>query len=377
MLFDIDSPDHPARLAAILSRAFDERVEIARVERLAPWAVARCYLATSGASVPPSVVVKWLRSDPNNYRTDPAQLLTECAALSFLDDLGLGVAPQVIGPAQAGIVVIEDLTPRQPLSDLLAGRAPGASEGLLAFARTLGGLHAGTAGRADAYYGRRVSLGPVDPQFERVRYFASGLDEAVAIADQLDIGMSTGAAQDAATLRQTLAEPGAFLALSNGDPGFNNFLVKGPDGRIIDFESAGYRHALSDAACLHVPNSIWLTVGDSIRDGSESEYRRALARAVPEAEDDHVFGLGLAAGCLAVAIERFSRFWKLDARVPGDESRLQLISTLEAACRAAEHHRSLPQLVGWLRSVTEFLRHRWPDADVDLASVEPFSPRRG
>lgn len=286
------------------------------------------------------------------------------------------MSPRLIGPVQDGIVVIEDLAPRQPLSDLLAGRAPAAAQGLLAFARVLGRLHAGTAERADAYYARRATLGPVDPQLERVRFFAIGLDEASVISGQLGVPMSAGAAREAATLRATLAEQGPFLALSNGDAGFNNFLVQDSDGRIIDYESAGYRHALSDAAYLHVPNSIWMTVGDPVRDGFESEYRRALAPAVPEAEDDRIFGLGMAAGCLAIAIERFSRFWKLDARRPGDESRLQLLSTLESACRAADYHRSLPQLVGWVRGVTQLLRQRWPDADLDLASVEPFSPRR-
>jgi len=101
-----------------------------------------------------------------------------------------------------------------------------------------------------------------------------------------------------------------------------------------------------------------------------------LSGTVAEADDDRMFGLGMAAGCLGMAIERLSRFSKLDARSPGDESRVQLISTLEAACRGAEHHRSLPQLSGWLHCVIELLRARWPEADLDIAQYEPFTPRK-
>ena len=79
---------------------------------------------------------------------------------------------------------------------------------------------------------------------------------------------------------------------------------------MIDFESAGYRHALADAACLHVPNSLWLTVGDPVADGTEEVYRRALAARVHEAEDDRRFSEGMAAACLGMAIERLGRFSK-------------------------------------------------------------------
>ena len=40
-----------------------------------------------------------------------------------------------------------------------------------------------------------------------------------------------------------LHEPGPFLAFTNGDAGANNYLVDGTDGRFIDFEFAGFRHA--------------------------------------------------------------------------------------------------------------------------------------
>jgi len=375
--FDVDSLAGRIELETLLSGALGGTVTLARVARLTPWAVARCQLHGQSGSTPPSVIVKWLRTDPTGFRTDPAQLVTEEAALTFLSDIGVDVAPRlVVGDARLGIVVLEDLTPRQPLNDLLARRDPLAPTGLMAFAHALGKLHAATVGLSDTYYSTREALGPVDPVEARGRFLGNQSYETVATFEGLGLPMPAAAVGEMATLQATLAEPGPFLALSNGDAGLNNFLVTGSDGRIIDFEFAGYRHALADAQCLHVPNSLWLTVGDPVRDGTEAEYRRTLSAAVAEAEDDRVFGLGMAAGCLGMAVERLSRFSKVDARAPGDESRVQLISTLEAACRGAEHHRSLPRLSGWLQRVVELLRERWPDADVDIGQFEPFTPRR-
>ena len=109
------------------------------------------------------------------------------------------------------------------------------------------------------------------------------------------------------------------------------------------------------------------------------EYRRALARGVPEAQDDRRYGFAMAAACMSWALLRLRRFAVLDTRAPGDHSRLQLVETLESAARTAEAHRALPHLSGWARRTADVLRRRWPDADLDLtdcASFPPYSPRR-
>ena len=100
---------------------------------------------------------------------------------------------------------------------------------------------------------------------------------------------------------------------------------------------------------------------------------------MPEAQDDRRYGFALASACMRWALLRLHRFAVLDARVPGDHSRLQLVETLESAARAAEAHRALPHLAGWARRTADTLRRRWPDADLDLtdrAKFPPYSPRR-
>ncbi|MEQ4204149.1 aminoglycoside phosphotransferase family protein [Actinopolymorpha sp. B9G3] len=367
----------------LLSEAFHTTVTIARSEQLAPWSVARCHLAeppsqlSTSALLPGSVIVKWLREDPSEFRTDPAQVCTERAALGFLAELGVDLVPRLVASdLTTGVLVLEDLFPRVPLADQIRRYgAAGAKTGLVSFARTMGQLHAATAGHAEIYYARRRTYGPVDPQVERLRFMGQRWTQTRRRIEGLGVTMPHRAEQELASVHAVLAEPGPFLAFSNGDAGSNNFLVDGDDGRLTDFEFAGFRHALTDAASLAVPGPMWITVGDPAATGLEDEYRAALASGVPEAADDSAFGFGMAASCHLMALERLGGFDRIDARPPGDSSRVQRVFTLELAASTAERHRCLPHLTGWVREVARHLRKRWPDADVDLANYPAYAPR--
>ncbi|WP_204286111.1 hypothetical protein [Microbispora amethystogenes] len=105
-------------------------------------------------------------------------------------------------------------------------------------------------------------------------------------------------------------------------------------------------------------------------------YRRALAAGVPQAEDDRLYGAALAAACVAFALTRLWRLPALDGRPAGEDSRAQLVTTLEAAAATAQAHHALPQLTGLCRRLAEAPRSRWPDADVDIAALAPYTPRR-
>ncbi|MEU4539592.1 hypothetical protein AB0G15_32530 [Streptosporangium sp. NPDC023825] len=382
-------------LEALLAKAFGVPVVLDRVEHLAPWAVLRAHLAGPEAGPPThpagpdhepsarpagpnpgppaSVIVKWLRVHPSRSRTDARQVVTERAALRFLsEDLGLDLAPRVLADDMAAsLLVLEDLAPRTPLDQVLRrdGAVPPPA-GLAAFARALGELGAATAGHAELYLARRPAV-VVDLACPHTDAWRRAVEHAAGFG----VALPSRAETELARLLAELADPGPFLALTNGDAEANNFLTADGDGRLIDFEFAGYRHTLTSAVCLYVPGPAWLTVSDPIATGLEAGYRRALARGVPEADDDRLFGFGLAAACLTWAAGRLTRFPTLDARVPGENSRLQLIFTLDAAAWTAENHRALPHLAGWARRAAQALRRRWPDADVDRATYPAYTPR--
>ena len=363
------------RVEALLTKTFGSAVTITQAVRLLPWFVVRCQLASRCEQVPPTVIVKLLRDGPS--RAHPLQVCTEQAALEFVAELGLGLTPRLLASdLGTRLLITEDLAPRIPLAEVLQGEDTGlAAEGLKAFARALGMLHAGSSGHASAYYSRRRALGPVDPKEDLEWFVVRRWDEARARLAALGAVPSQRAEAELAAALDALRAPGGFLGFSNGDAEANNYLVCGGDGRLIDFEAAGYRHVLSDAVCLHVPGPLWLTVGDPRATGLEDAYRSALAEAVPEAQDDKAFGFGLAAACLVFALVVRWRFDKLNQRPQGDHSRLQMVSTLESAARAAEAHRSLPHLRGWTWEVAAKLRRIWPDTDVDLGGYASYTPR--
>jgi hypothetical protein len=376
------APPDRSTVEALLATAFGVPVVLARTDRLRPWAVLRAHLDRPGAGLPASVIVKWLRTDPTGLRADPWRVRTERTALRFLaEDLGLDLAPRVVGGDAAGrILVLEDLAPRVPLDQVLRRRGAALPAELpaelAAFARVLGELGAATAGHAARYDARRSGLGVVDARAEPPWSHTGVWPRAVRDAAALGVVLPGAAEAELGRALAALADPGPFLALTNGDSEANNFLVAGGDGRLIDFEFAGYRHALTAAVCLYVPGPAWLTVPDPVATGLEAGYRRALARTVPQAGDDARFGLGLAAACLTWAATRFNRFPVVDARAPGDGSRVQLVSTLESAAGAADGHHALPGLAAWSRETARALRRRWPDADVDLTAYAGYTPRR-
>ncbi|MEO3811640.1 hypothetical protein ABGB17_21820 [Sphaerisporangium sp. B11E5] len=378
--------DEPARSVsraaaeALLARRYAPAAVAATAwERLEPWEVARVRLA--GPGVPERLIVKWVRAHPDRTRSARWRVRTEVAALRFLaDDLGFGAAPRLItADIATGVVVLEDLGPRVPLDGVLReGGAAAHRERLLAFARVRGELGAASAGRAEDYYARRAALGAVDPAADRAGRWSGFRDEGIRVAARIGAEISGGAGRELEVALGELAEPRGFLALSNGDPEANNVLVHAsgaPDARLIDFEFAGYTHALHDAVCLFVPGPGWLSVGDAIGIGAGDAYRRALAAGVPEAQDDARYGRGLAAACVSYALVRLCRVPTLDGRAPGDGSRPQLVATLEAAARTAGAFRALPRLAGWAWRAAEALRRRWPDADVDLSAVPAYAPR--
>lgn len=252
--------------------------------------------------------------------------------------------------------------------------------GLRKLAAALGELAALTVGRGGDCETRLRAADPSEPLPVR-RGLPKGVwDQARASAAQIDAAPSANAESELATVVDELTRPSAFLALSGGDSGPNNYMVFGHDvargdARLIDFEAAGYRHALEDAVFLYVPGPHWITASDPVADGSEAAYRTALSESIPEAGDDTRFGRALAAACLAFAIVRLHRFPRIDARGQDNPARPQLVSTLEAAARTAERRHSLPNLSGWIHQVAEALRRRWPDANVDFDACRPYTPR--
>jgi len=302
-------------------------------------------------------------------------LRTEAASLYFLDEIGFERAPRLIA-ADADVLLLEDLAPRRPLDELLIERGQnGCKAQLLDYARTLGELGARSAGlqsRFDTICSRHgLAARPLSDTGLGAEWRISSLTlEAERIAP------SGPAAAELEAIAAELSAPGPFLAFSNGDVQVNNFLAgEDDDGRLIDFEGGGFRHALSAGVLFHTPGTAWITVTDPFAHDLEEAFRATLERKIPEAGDDEKFGQGFAAATLAWACTRLTRLAQLDARPAGDPSRLQMLVTLESATAVARRHRQWLHAAEWMERTAGSLRQRWPDANIDLAALKPYTPR--
>lgn len=357
----------PDALRRLVEQAFGGETGMVAVQQIRPWTVARCHLDDGT-----TCIAKWLRSNPEGFRVERRQVATEAAALSTVCDVAPGVSPTLVAhDLDHDLLLIEDLAPRRTLHSILAtGLSPAGRTGLHSYAAAMGRLHATTA-----RFGR-------DGPWDNTARIPIGQREGGALLDRLEqlVPAPFDVRADLNRSVDTIMEPGPFAAFSNGDSGANNCLVTtdGEDARIIDFEHACRRHALLDAAALHVPGSMWMTVADPLPLGIEDTYRQAAGEGLPAVLDDDLYGFSLSAACALRALNKLQRFDKLDRRQPGHHSRPQLITTIERTVTTMGRWRNLVALKTWLTDVSGALRVRWPDADIEFPDNytlrEPFDP---
>lgn len=365
---------------AALSARFGGHVSIVAEMQFRPSCVFRCTLRQiPGGSALPTVIVRVPRE--GTARTGPADLDNEQAALKLLGEIGSQLAPRFFaGGGSAGFLVSEDLGTGLSLLDLLLGNNPEAArQGSIAFARSLGRLHAQTAGRtADL----PVAQVPVAEHWALVR-------EAVA---QLALPKPDGVDGDIEALACLLGESNRRLALSSGDPSVVNCKISGGSVRFFDFENACFRPAFVDAAVLRyfyptggppwrLPPKMELQI--------EAAYRAGLAPGCLLALDDRGYERGMAAASAAWAIIRMARLPKVDAGpdrdpwliLPPDWSapppirsrRRQLVSILETCIASARRAHAFEVFAAWCECLVDALRRRWPEASESIPIYPAFS----
>jgi hypothetical protein len=298
-----------AAVGAMLRWALAPDVRIVASEPLTQErSVWRCRLQ-DGPGQPESVIVRTKR-DMGGWRTEPTYLRTDYAATAFLWDRCPGVTARIIAAdAEAGLFVTEDLGSGPSLGDLLAGTSRAqAARGLVAFATTLGQMHAATAGLENEYYRQRRLLGPADPREYRTLLGELSVQKAARRVLDARVSGRTAprqASSETQTILAALAEPGSFLALSNGDPCPYNCLVTRGIARLIDFELAGYRHTLLDAAYLHLGFQWCYQPGQlppDVLDDAETAYRLQAGAGIPLMLDEPAYQQALTGAATAWVI---------------------------------------------------------------------------
>ena len=293
----VDNMDHTVSAAErLLSRWCGATVRLTDPEDLGGSdrsVVLRVRVGANPFSLPRTLVLKRNLAvfspdipDPFAHEAASCQLLT---AVQPADPVG----PELIAHApDERLLVMEDLGRAPTMADKLLGSDPRAAErGLLAWARSLGRLHAVTAGR-EADFGalmRRLGLRTWhDPIAPDARMALAELPDL--LTSELGVATPEATAERARACVQLLGGPG-FRAFSPSDLCPDNNLVTNHGVRFLDFEWGCIRDVTLDVAYLRVPfPSCWCVfrLPPGMADAMLAAWRAEVVEIWPALADDDV-----------------------------------------------------------------------------------------
>jgi Phosphotransferase enzyme family len=323
--------------------------------------VVRC--AVTGWDSVASVVLKRNEGDDERGFTDWASL----AFLSTLEE-ATGVAPHLYaGNVRERFFVMEDLGGSRSLADLLDnGDAATVVEALGTLATSMARLVVATSGREEIFERMRATL-PGGASLGRWREAARWLEARKRVARwaaALDISLPHGFDVACAHIAAVYADPGPYLAFSHGDPAPSNNHIATGGVRLVDFEYAGYRHALYDITA-------WDTLCPLPKEwmaAMEQVFRRAVGTSPLGGSlvDDDQYREAWATMCAYRALAMVTWFspdllaqdrpW-----TPGWTRRAALISTTLRLHQASAGVAALEPLAELGGHMSEELRARWPE----------------
>jgi hypothetical protein len=280
---------------SVLSRRFGARIQLTEAEDLGGSersVVVRVRVSTSPFSLPRTMVLKRyvepLENHCDSFTREAAsyQLFT---ALASEDRM----CPELFAHGvDSRLVVLEDLGGAPTLADKLLGDdARAAERALLSYSRSLGRLHATTAGREADFDALQRRLTPPDIKDPLAADGATALEELPRLlADEIGLPVST-ATLECAERSRVLLDNGRHRAFSPSDSCPDNNLITTRGVRFLDFEGGCVRNAIFDAAYLQVPfPSCWcpFALPAGMTDAMLAGWRAEVRAVWPDLDEDQV-----------------------------------------------------------------------------------------
>ncbi|WP_460396165.1 hypothetical protein [Actinophytocola sediminis] len=280
---------------SVLSRRFGAKIKLTEAEDLGGSersVVVRVRVSTSPFSLPRTMVLKRyvepLENHCDSFTREAAsyQLFT---ALASEDRM----CPELFAHgADSRLVVLEDLGGAPTLADKLLGNdARAAERALLSYARSLGRLHATTAGREADFDALQRRLTPPDLKDPLAVDGATALAELPGLlADEIGLPISS-ATLECAERSRLLLDNGRHRAFSPSDSCPDNNLITTKGVRFLDFEGGCVRNAIFDAAYLRVPfPSCWcpFALPAGMTDAMLAGWRAEVRVVWPDLDEDSV-----------------------------------------------------------------------------------------
>ena len=307
----------------------------------------------------------------------------EVAALSFLNDMPVPVAPRLLG-ADASMLIMEDLGPASSLAvSLLGSDRDRALADLVAYARALGAMHAWSFGRGREFAAQAGAGLPPQPHW--IAAAARGKEPFLRAAAELGVP-GEGAESEIDSLLALARGPGdAYAGFVHSDACPDNTYLPpgGGDCRIFDFETSGWGPVALDFIYLLAPfPSCWCfaALPAAAADPAVAAYREVMAAAgVPLGP---AWDAAVAAALGAVLVARGPAL----AQALGEDEewgtttvRPRVLAWAAAFTTAAAGCGTLPRLAAVVSAMRSRLARRWPDAAVPAypALAAPGDPLAG
>jgi hypothetical protein len=217
-------------------------------------------LAVTGGPVSSVILKASLGDETNPYmgRDDAPgkpfrRFCNEWAGCALLAPLGLGPA-DFTGNIDLGFFIMQDLGAGISLADRLIGNDPElATAALLAYAHSLGELHAATVGFDSRWNELRITRGGKNRQPSAADSWIREFTAFTKICEQFGVAHPRGIAPDLARIADAADNPGDYNAFSPTDCCPDNHYLRGHRVIFFDCEGARMRHALLDTAYFSVP----------------------------------------------------------------------------------------------------------------------------
>ncbi|ONI74931.1 hypothetical protein ALI144C_39845 [Actinosynnema sp. ALI-1.44] len=297
---DLDQPPDQAiteavnAAEAVLRRRYGAKIQLAEPEDLGGSThstVVRVRVAVTPFSLPRTLVVKRY-----NQPTPSEAFVREAVSYQLFTALTADerMCPELYAhDGNAGVIVIEDLGRAPTLADKLLGDdARAAERALLSWARSLGRLHATTAGREadfDALM-RRLSSAKVKGDPLAVNGPAAIERLPQLIEDVLGVPTPAHVFERAERTRWLLATS-RHRGFSPSDLCPDNNLITSRGVRFLDFEGGCVRNIMLDAAYLRVPfPSCWcaFALPAGMTEAMFAAWRAEVKVMWPDLADDSV-----------------------------------------------------------------------------------------
>ncbi|WP_326947773.1 MULTISPECIES: phosphotransferase [unclassified Amycolatopsis] len=277
---------------SVLSRRFGSAITLVSPEDLAgsgPATVVRARVVSSSFALPRTLVIKHYPDRPAPGEED--SFAQEAVSYQLFTALSPDerMCPELLAhDGRDRVLVLEDLGRTATLEDKLHARDSRAAErALLSWARSLGRLHANTAGReADFNALLRRLGGPAKCDHDDVDEICARVPSL--IQDRLGTPVPE-AVLDAVTHAVEQSRSTAFRAFSPVELSPDNNLVTGEGVRFLDFEYGRVRSALVDAANLRLPFASWpdaLALPAGMSEAMIAAWRAEVAGVWPAFADD-------------------------------------------------------------------------------------------